>query len=116
MLGINLNIDPLSIMVMMYVVVGLSVLSSLLAAYINLFLPKFDFQNEVEVIKQSIASLLGVFGGFALVVSFGFIYYYLNKVVNMQLTLFFIGTIMILISSILYVYLKPVSERQFRQF
>lgn len=116
MLGLNLNLDPLSILVMMYVVVGLSLLSSLIGSYINLFMPKFDFQNEVEVIKQSIASILGVFGGFALIVSFGFIYYYLNQVLNMQFTLFLIGTLMALLSGLLYVYLKPVSEKQFRQF
>ena len=116
MLGFNLSIDPLSIIVMMYVVVGLSVLSSLINAYLNLFMPKFDFQNEVEVVKQSIASLIGVFGGFALIVTFGFAYYYLNKVISSQASLFIIGTLMALISTVLYVYLKPVSEKQFRQF
>ncbi len=116
MLGFNLSIDPLSIIVMMYVVVGLSVLSSLINAYLNLFMPKFDFQNEVEVVKQSIASLVGVFGGFALIVTFGFAYYYLNKVISTQASLFIIGTLMAFISTVLYVYLKPVSEKQFRQF
>lgn len=116
MLGFNLSIDPLSIIVMMYVVVGLSVLSSLINAYLNLFMPKFDFQNEVEVVKQSIASLVGVFGGFALIVTFVFAYFYLNKVISTQASLFIIGTLMAFISTVLYVYLKPVSEKQFRQF
>jgi ABC-2 type transport system permease protein len=116
MLGFNLSIQPLSIFVMMYVIVSLSLLSSLINAYVNLFMPKFDFQNEVEVVKQSIASLVGVFGGFAIIVTFGFAYYFMNNVMPMQATLFIIGTIMAMISFVLYIYLKPVSEKQFNQF
>ena len=33
--------------------------------YLNLFFPRFDFHHEVEVVKQSLAALLAVFGGFA---------------------------------------------------
>jgi hypothetical protein len=101
---------------MAYVIIGLSLLSSILNAYYNLYMPKFDFQNEVEVVKQSIASLVGVFGGFALIITFGFVYNYLNKVFLMQTSLFIIGTIMLLLSGVLYGYLKPVADKQFRGF
>lgn len=116
MLGFNLNIELLSLLVMGYVIIGLSLLSSILNAYYNLYMPKFDFQNEVEVVKQSIASMVGVFGGFALIITFGFVYNYLNKVLSMQTSLFIIGTIMLLLSGVLYGYLKPISEKQFRQY
>ncbi len=116
MLGINLSLEPLSVLVMMFDVVGLAILSSLINAYLNLYMPKFDFQNEVEVVKQSIASFVGVFGGFALIVTFGLAYYFLSKTLSMQATLFIIGAIMAMLSWLLYVYLKPVSEKQFRGF
>jgi hypothetical protein len=32
--------------------------------------PKFEFQNEVEVVKQSLGALLGVFSGFGVMVLF----------------------------------------------
>lgn len=115
MLGFNLNIDILSIFVMMYVIITLSILSSLINAYVNLYMPKFDFQSEVEVIKQSIASMVGVFGGFAILISFGFIYYYLSDWWNTQGALFSIGTIMAIVSGVLTMYLKPVSEKQFNK-
>lgn len=115
MLGFNLNIDILSIFVMMYVIITLSILSSLINAYVNLYMPKFDFQSEVEVIKQSIASMVGVFGGFAILISFGFIYYYLSDWWNTQGALFSIGTIMAIVAGVLTMYLKPVSEKQFNK-
>ena len=116
MLGFNLDIDLLALLVMMFVMVSLAVLSSILNAYINLYLPKFDFQNEVEVIKQSIASMLGVFGGFALLITAGFLYYGLTLLLDMNLSLFLIGAVMLLASLGLFYALKPVSERQFRRF
>ena len=116
MLGYNLDIDPLSLIVMLYVMISLAVLSSILNAYINLYIPKFDFQNEVEVIKQSIASMLGVFGGFGLLVTAGFGYYGLNQILDMNLTLFIMGSLMGAISLGLFYYLKPVADRQFRRF
>jgi ABC-2 type transport system permease protein len=42
-----------------------AILLSVFFLYLNLFFPRFDFHHEVEVVKQSLAALLAVFGGFA---------------------------------------------------
>jgi len=42
-----------------------AILLSIFFLYLNLFFPRFDFHHEVEVVKQSLAALLAVFGGFA---------------------------------------------------
>jgi ABC-2 type transport system permease protein len=42
-----------------------SILLSIFFLYLNLFFPRFDYHHEVEVVKQSLAALLAVFGGFA---------------------------------------------------
>ena len=34
--------------------------------WVNVFFPRFDFQQDVEVVKQSLAALIAVFGGFGL--------------------------------------------------
>jgi ABC-2 type transport system permease protein len=47
-----------------------TVLMSLINGLINLAFPKFEFQNEVEVVKQSLGALLGVFSGFGVMVLF----------------------------------------------
>ena len=48
-----------------------SVLTSLINGVINLIFPKFEFQNEVEVVKQSLGAFLGVFSGLGVMVLFG---------------------------------------------
>jgi UDP-N-acetylmuramyl pentapeptide phosphotransferase/UDP-N-acetylglucosamine-1-phosphate transferase len=35
--------------------------------WVNLFFPRFDFQQDVEVVKQSMSALIAVFGGFGIV-------------------------------------------------
>ena len=40
-------------------------LLSIFFFYLNLLFPRFDYHHEVEVVKQSLAALLAVFGGFA---------------------------------------------------
>jgi ABC-2 type transport system permease protein len=42
-----------------------AILLSIFFFYLNLFFPRFDYHHEVEVVKQSLAALLAVFGGFA---------------------------------------------------
>jgi ABC-2 type transport system permease protein len=42
-----------------------AILLSIFFLYLNLFFPRFDYHHEVEVVKQSLAALLAVFGGFA---------------------------------------------------
>ena len=42
-----------------------AILLSIFFFYLNVFFPRFDYHHEVEVVKQSLAALLAVFGGFA---------------------------------------------------
>jgi ABC-2 type transport system permease protein len=116
LISFALALTPVEIFLLLLLVTGLSTLSSLMGSFINLALPKFEFSNEVEVIKQSIASLLAVFGGFALLVTFGFLYSLLDKVLSSNMSLFLIGILLYAISIGLYVLLKPTSRKQFLKF
>ncbi len=62
--------------------VSIVLLSSNLDAAINLWLPKLTFTSEMEVVKQSLAALVAVFGGFALVAINGFGYYFLDMALD----------------------------------
>lgn len=53
-----------SILVVMLLVL-LAILLSIYFLYLNVFFPRFDYHHEVEVVKQSLAALLAIFGGFA---------------------------------------------------
>ena len=47
-----------------------AILLSVCFLYLNLWFPRFDYHHEVEVVKQSLAALLAVFGGFGLLGGF----------------------------------------------
>lgn len=102
--------------VLIFGIVSLSVLSSLVGSYINLLLPKFEFNSEVEVIKQSIASFVAIFGGYGILISLGFMYYglssYLDDILNFTVLILFIN----LLSVLLVVFLKGFSRKQFLKY
>lgn len=115
LLGYALKISGLHLMIIAILSMTFTLSISLMDGVINLYLPKFDFKNEVEVIKQSIGALLGVFGGFFLMLLSGFAYYYLNKVVILSVTLSLLvilnGVLALLFAYILY----SQSDKQFKK-
>lgn len=115
LLGYALKISGLHLMIIAILSMTFTLSISLMDGVINLYLPKFDFKNEVEVIKQSIGALLGVFGGFFLMLLSGFAYYYLNKVVILSVTLSLLvilnGLLALLFAYILY----SQSDKQFKK-
>lgn len=113
MLSYSLEFEFIEIALFLLVVCSFSMLSSILFGFINLYFPKFEFNSEVEVIKQSIGSFLAVFGGFALLITFGFMYYFLTKVLVSEWALLIIGLTMVLATYGLLVLLKPVSRKKF---
>ena len=91
---VSLLIFGFSVQIIWYnqlLLIGLIIIFSFLVssmdAVINLYMPKFDFINEVEVIKQSAGAMLGVFGGFGLMVINGLLIYVLSNQVSLQLIL-----------------------------
>jgi len=82
--GISIQLGILSQLLMMGLAIIFSVLISIIDGIINLYVPKFEFQNEVEVIKQSAGALLGVFGGFFMIILNGGLYYLLSKHIGIQ--------------------------------
>lgn len=63
--------QPLTIILFFINGISFTILSSLVNGLINLVFPKFQFQNEVEVVKQSMGAFLGVFSGFGIMVVLG---------------------------------------------
>jgi ABC-2 type transport system permease protein len=85
--GISLQIHFLNQIFLIVLIIIFTLLISVMNAAINLYMPKFDFVNEIEVIKQSAGTLLGVFGGFALMAINGFLYYFIIKYVSFEVML-----------------------------
>lgn len=59
----QLHVSALQALFYIAVSVVTSVFSSVLGMWINIHFPKFDWENEIEVIKQSAATAFGIFAG-----------------------------------------------------
>jgi ABC-2 type transport system permease protein len=90
--------------------------TSLFGSLINLYLPKFDFINEVEVIKQSAAALVAVFSGFAFIVLAGFLLVWLNNYMMIELSLLIVSLIFIVLTTSLSIFLKKKVDAVFLKY
>ncbi len=63
-LGIAFELALGTTLALVFFVIAFSLFISFAFAIINLWLPKFDFINETEVVKQSLAAMVAIFGSF----------------------------------------------------
>jgi ABC-2 type transport system permease protein len=63
--GLTFDLSWLEITLFAIFVLLFTVVLSLGFMVLNLWFPRFDYHHEVEVVKQSLAALFAVFGGFA---------------------------------------------------
>lgn len=112
--GISLSLPLINQLIMMVLVILFALVISFFDAIVNLYTPKFDYMNEVEVVKQSAGALLGVFGGFALMGINGISYYYLHGTMSESL----VFLVLIAINGLLLVplvwFMEKKSEKIFR--
>jgi ABC-2 type transport system permease protein len=98
---------------MIFVAASFSLLISVMGSLINLRFPKFDFISDVEVVKQSVGALFGIFGGFGLALADGFAFYGLNQLLPFGWSLFLVGGINLLLTWGLWLLLQRVTENLF---
>ncbi|MGL4346344.1 MAG: hypothetical protein ACRCTE_14185 [Cellulosilyticaceae bacterium] len=111
-MGIVCHMSWLQI-VMSYLFVGAyAVLGPLFGIIINLILPKLEWDNEITVIKQSMASLLGVLGAIPLVLLSG-VGILLVDVMDPSMILLLLAAIVGVLDIVLYRLLKTWGVRKF---
>lgn len=109
-LGFVYSVGVLNTVVMLLSIIVFSYLKTVFDTLINLHVPKLDFVNDVEVIKQSAGALLAVFGGFALIALGGVIYYFSNEIIGFTWSLIVIALVNLLLSFIITVYVYKRCE------
>ncbi|MFP4186700.1 MAG: putative ABC transporter permease subunit [Acholeplasmataceae bacterium] len=113
--GFSLAIAPVVQAIMILLSGVFALLISVMDAVVNLYFPKFEFASEVEVIKQSIAALIAVFGGFLVLIANGLIYVLLDDHASFE-TLLVLLTLFDLLLLLPFVYvLQRKSETRFRR-
>jgi ABC-2 type transport system permease protein len=115
-LGISLQITLLSQVLLILLATTFSVLISVIDSIINLYLPKFDFVNEIEVIKQSLGALLGVFMSFGLLILNGVLYYLLYETTSLHLMMTFMLILNIILIIPSYLIIRNNSEKVFQKY
>ncbi len=106
----SFGIPLINVVFMTLLVMAFAVLKTSLDAIINLYMPKFNFQNDVEVVKQSVGAFLGVFGGFALMVMNALGFVGLTTVVSAPLALALLSLANGVLSVPLIVYINRRSD------
>ncbi len=87
MIAISFAFPFMDFLVLVFLFTAISLMVSAMDAFINLHFPKFEFMNDTEVVKQSMGSLIGVFGGMGILVLDGIGFYFLEKTLSWQLSL-----------------------------
>ncbi|MDD3957330.1 MAG: hypothetical protein PHO96_00415, partial [Candidatus Izemoplasmatales bacterium] len=90
---ISFSLGSLTVLMMILVLITISLLTSAFDSFINLHFPKFEFMNDTEVVKQSVGALIAIFGGFGFIAIDGVIFYFLNQVISLELTLLVISMV-----------------------
>jgi ABC-2 type transport system permease protein len=116
MIGIALSIKLVSMLIILLLILVFAILVSCMDAVINLYLPKFDYNNETEVIKQSAGAFLGIFGTFAVLITLGFLYYFMSDYVSIEINMLIMTAVAGLLCIPFIWIIKEKSEKIFLNF
>ena len=115
-LGISLSIPFVNIILLMLLIIAFSILTSCLDAVINLYLPKFDFQNETEVIKQSAGAFLGIFGTFGVLITFGVAYYFISDYISLEVSIILLTALSVILTIPFVYIIKTKATKLFLKY
>lgn len=99
-IGIGLKMDVLSLVIMIVFPLVYSVLFIVLGMYLNAIRPNYNWISETQVIKQSFATFIVIFGGMILAFALGILLLYLPINTFITFTIYII--LMIIITFFIY--------------
>ncbi len=82
MFKFTLDFSAIMLMVMILFATSLSLTVTAFGSIVNLFVPKFDYRNPTEVVKQSAGALFGLFGSWIILVINALIYYLTFEIIG----------------------------------
>ena len=115
-LTIALNFSFIQLVLLILFVTSFSLITSSLGSIINLHFPKFSFKNETEVVKQSAGAFLGMFGGFAIILINGLLYYFLYEILSSNIMILLLAILNLILFSIITLYINKKAESLFMNF
>jgi len=116
LLSYSAQIELIRLFLMMIFTISLSLVITVYGSVVNLFFPKFDFRNPAVVVKQSAAAIIGIFGGFSILVINGLLYYLITKSMSFEIGLLLVSSFNFLIFSGFLYFVNKKAESLFIKF
>ncbi len=114
--GYSSQISLINQLAMMLMLLAFGVAMSFIYGIINMYIPKFEFSNEVEVVKQSLSVLIAIFAGFAMLAINGLLFYFVLVDLNMALSFLILSIINGLIGAVCWYVVRYQSARIFANY
>jgi len=106
--------NALQIVLTLALPVSVTLVFSLLGVTLNLAFPRFDWINPIQPVKQSVSSMLSMFGGMALILALAVIYIFLAAgTIALDIYLLICIVVFIAVSTALYIHLITSGSRKF---
>ena len=112
----NVEISMARLFLMVIVITTVSFAVTSLGSIINLYVPKFEYRNPTEVVKQSAGAMLGIFGGFGILILDGLLFYFVSKSMSLEIGLVFIILLNLALSGLFFYIVNKKSESIFINF
>jgi ABC-2 type transport system permease protein len=108
------RVTALQFILMLCLPLLFTVFTALLGVAINLLFPRLDWINEVQPIKQGLATILTMAGAAAVILPLGLLYIFLlSRFMDAETFLLLCAGLMILLSALLTTYLERGGSRRF---
>ncbi len=112
----SFDFSLLSTIVDILFVISLSLVVTVYGSIINLFVPKFEFTNPTEVVKQSAGALFGLFGSWIILVINGLIFYFSTKTISTNLGILLMALFNFILFSVIIIFIEKKTESLFIKF
>lgn len=113
--SISFGFSLIGFFVMCLFIISFSFVTSVFDAIINLYFPKFNYMNETEVVKQSLAAFLSMLGNMAILVIDGFVGYFAYRISSWEVSLLLIALTNGLLTAIFYSVITSQSAKLFHK-
>jgi len=115
LLQIVLNLSLLNFIILVSIPVITSILVSYTGVFVNLLFPKFDFENEHTLLKQSISGFILMFGGMLLILGLVGLSVWLLFKLPVYVIFIILTSVLVLLTSIMIILTYTVGKRIFNR-
>jgi ABC-2 type transport system permease protein len=112
----SIEIEFVRLILMILVTTSIIAVVTPFGSIVNLYIPKFEWRNPTEVVKQSAGTLLGMFGSWIILFIDGFMFFQVTKTMSFNVGLLMIIFLNIIFASIFLFIVNKKVESLFIKF